>query len=1016
MEIGRSMETLSCMGRRAMHKRFLIGVFLCLILCGGGWAAEGQGQPGGYFAGQDLHVQGQTLSIYKGPELKDTHVLVFENGFTLTIGDHRLSSDRGVVFLRTLATEHRQVMHVDYDARVYLEQNVSISAGKAARATDVSQVVVDRGEALVAGFRVTGQVFATAEDHRMGAVSDLPHIPLYQNAVGVMAPVKTSPSIAREAQVPEVVEVVRDFAPDLVRRRPEEPGIEQVEALPAIEYPVNIAGLWDPPPVIEKTTGEDGLSVATVRGRFYLWQKRDDMGNLLEFMADSAVVYYEGNDFSLAEGSKTEASMPAGSVKNVYFKGNIVMTEGPRTIRADELFYDFETRRALAVNAEMRNFDPARGIPIYIRAAKLRAVSEEVFEAEDITLTTSEFYLPQVSVHASKLVMTDTTSIDARTGKKLDDGSYDATLRDVAFKYEGTTLFKWPKIRTDFERPDVPIRRITVGHDSDYGTMIETQWYLARLLGREEPAGIDSTLALDYFSKRGPGVGAGVEYVRDTYFGEMMGYIIQDKGEDDLGRVSGRRNLEPPDDTRGRFAWRHRQYLPYDWQLTGEISYLSDENFLESFYRSEFNNGKAQETLIHLKRLKDNWAFSFLGKARINDFESTTEELPTVEYHLTGASFWDHKLTFYSDTQIGRWRDRRGSGASGDVSQDFYTFAFSRNEIDLPLLLNAVKVVPFVAGTYAFEDQRGWTRDLDGRDRPGDDSVALGEVGVRASTMIWKEDQYLKSEFWDLNGMRHIIMPHFEATMYAATDGTFDQRDFYNFGLSQRWQSRRGTPQNLRSFDWMRLDIDATWVRDNAESSIGDPRTYGPADFIWNNPQIPFGVRRTSQNFGIVRDTINADYAWRVSDTTSILSDLNYDIRSGVVQQFDIGVSRFVYPDVSVYLGNRYLRPVLITDPEPPHGILQKGSNSVVAALTYAMTPRYTLTLSQEYNFDYGRNVRSEVTILRRYHRLYYGLTFAADQSLDRQSVVFSIFPEGVDELALGRRKYAGLDGIVIDD
>ncbi len=96
--------------------------------------------------------------------------------------------------------------------------------------------------------------------------------------------------------------------------------------------------------------------------------------------------------------------------------------------------------------------------------------------------------------------------------------------------------------------------------------------------------------------------------------------------------------------------------------------------------------------------------------------------------------------------------------------------------------------------------------------------------------------------------------------------------------------------------------------------------------------------------------------------------------------------------------------------------ILEKGSNSVVGALTYALSPRYTLTFSQEYNFDYGKGVRSEVTVIRRYHRIYYGLTFAADESLKRQSVVFSIWPQGVKELAMGRRKYAGLSGLTTDD
>jgi hypothetical protein len=156
---------------------------------------------------------------------------------------------------------------------------------------------------------------------------------------------------------------------------------------------------------------------------------------------------------------------------------------------------------------------------------------------------------------------------------------------------------------------------------------------------------------------------------------------------------------------------------------------------------------------------------------------------------------------------------------------------------------------------------------------------------------------------------------------------------------------------------------------------------------------------------------------WRLSDTTAVLSDLNYDIRSGVVQQFDVGMARYVYPDVSFYLGSRYLRPVQVQVRE--NGALvvnEQGSNSVVAAITYALGSRYTATFSQEYNFDYGKSVRSEVTIMRRYHRMYYGLTFATDESLKRQSVMFSVWPQGVNELALGRHRSVGLSDMTTDD
>ncbi|MCK5566090.1 MAG: hypothetical protein KAJ07_12675, partial [Planctomycetes bacterium] len=78
--------------------------------------------------------------------------------------------------------------------------------------------------------------------------------------------------------------------------------------------------------------------------------------------------------------------------------------------------------------------------------------------------------------------------------------------------------------------------------------------------------------------------------------------------------------------------------------------------------------------------------------------------------------------------------------------------------------------------------------------------------------------------------------------------------------------------------------------------------------------------------------------------------------------------------------------------------------------VSYALNPRYTLTFSQEYNFDFGKNVKNKLAILRKYHRMYYALTLSADKSMDNNALVFSVWPEGVKELGFGDRKNANLN------
>lgn len=1011
---------------------FILVIFSMTVLVLSAVSPAVEGQKARAFTGQDLHLTGQRLISYQPST--DEHILVLQGGFSILIGANQFSSDSGVVWLKEKRVEFRGRVRIDYEAKVYLEGSISAEEAKGARTTDLSRTVVEDGQSMVVQFSVGGEVFVTAEERE---VTDPRGLELYKRADAVVVPAGPGFVVQPGAIVPEwptevippkiaaeeVVVIEKPREPGLIERvfAPEKPA--EVRAKPEVKfrYPVNIAPVGEVEPKIERTEGPDETDIVTVIGRFYMWQKQDERGGLLELQADNAVVFYSGEDLNLDESQTgVEDVLSKGAVKAVYLAGDVVMTEGRRTIRADEMYYDFQRKKAISINAVMRNFDDERGIPIYVRAAKLRQLAENKFTADNITLTSSEFYLPQISLTASTVIITDTTTIDAQTGQ-LSDSSYDAQMHDVRLKMGERTIFYWPFIRSNLQRPDIPLKSANIGHNSIWGTSVETRWYLSRLLGLREPEGVDSTLAMDYFGNRGIGSGVEVDYKRDDYYGRILGYIIRDSGEDRLGRHSSRRNLKPEQELRGRFHWLHRHFLPYKWQLTTGVGYASDERFIEGYYRGEFNVGK-EETFVYLKRLQDNWALSLLGKGRINDFADELEELPSAEFHLTGQSLFDDRFTLYSDTQISQLRQRIGNEHSTMINEDMFSFVAHRTELDMPiswLLSRAsrpVKVVPFLAGTFGYDGRSGFRRTLvDGSysGEFGENKIWLGEAGVRVFPQpAWSVYPNVKSQLWDLDQLRHIIRPHLTAVYYNESDSVVEQRDTLNVGISQRLQTRRGPADEQRTVDWMRLDMDFIWVNNS-----GDADTAGPDRFIWNKPIVPLrifsapdifsgdlrsGLHRFEM-FGPRRNYFSADYIWRMSDTAAILSDMNFDMQSSVVQQFNIGFSRLCWPNLSYYIGSRYLKRIKVLDEE--------GSNAFTFAATYILDPRYTLVFSQQFDFDYGENIRSDITLIRRYHRMSYGFTYSADESLDEQSIVFSIWPQGVPEMAIGRRKYVGLGG-----
>lgn len=983
-------------------------LFLLPIIAGGSFAAGME-----EISGQDMYLSGSRAFV---ETQADVNTFVFDDGFSMSLGDNKLSSSQSVVWIERLMRENLGVVSYDYKVRVYLEDEVNVISGKKGLTTSIDRRLVERGRSMMVSFLVPGQVYITCPNINEGKISELA---IYQRASLITEDKKVRVRIVDDAAVPGVVPLppVREAVsqtPDAAQPEKEPSVLSAVvptdftrDSKPAepqqeqYRYPVNIAALWKPAPRVERSITEDGVNIVTIEGRFYVWQKLDDKGRIIEFQADNAVIFFSDKDLKVGQEETGRADiLVGGNIDSIYIDGNIIMTEGERTIKADRLFYDFNKRQALAENAEMRRFNADRSIPVYLRAKRLVQLNSQVFTGEGIVMTSDEFYLPQISAQASSIVISDTSNLEQRQSA----AKYKAEMKDVSIKYGDTSLLKLGTLNSNLIRPELPIKRLRVGQETAFGTFVETRWYLSRILGYNEPQGADSTLSLDYYSKRGFGAGAAFAYETQDYFGAIDSYIINDHGEDRLGDASWRKNLEPEEDLRGRFRLAHREYLPDDWQLTFELSYLSDRNFLESFYRSEYYNSKEQETLVHLKRSTDNWAVSWLAKARINDFENYLEELPSFEYHRTGQDLWDGKLTYYTDNQISRMRQRYDEDLPVSPAEDFFTYSYTRHEIDLPFAWGLTKYVPYVAGSYVFEDGYGYYKNLDGSIDSSEKDSALGEAGMRVSTLFWNTDQFRRSELWDINGVRHYIRPHLEAAMYEPSDSTVDMRNMVNLGLAQTWQTRRGDADNLRTVDWMKLNMNTTFISESTD----DPTMTAPSSFIFNNPAVPFFNRRYTQNHGLERNTFEADYMWQVSDTFAASSYVNTDMQSGVVQQLNAGVTKYCWPSLSYYLGSRYLRRIELIGPGNYH---EKGSNAFDFAVTYNITPRYTLVYANEYNFDFGDSIDTELTLIRKYRRLFYGLTYRADSYMDSNSIVFSVWPEGVKELALGSRSYIGLTG-----
>ncbi len=606
-------------------------------------------------------------------------------------------------------------------------------------------------------------------------------------------------------------------------------------------------------------------------------------------------------------------------------------------------------------------------------------------------------------------------------------------------------LFWWPQAAGDARKVDTPLKRVHSSYDSQYGLSLESEWHLDWLTGRKAPPGVDAVLRLDEYTKRGPAAGVDIDYVdadEVSYYGRLLGYMVHDDGEDRLGRYEPLHDVEPVRQWRGRADWRHRQLLPYDWEATFEASYLSDADFLESWYEREFDTDKPQETSIYLRHSRQNWAFDFLNQFHLNDFEYTQTELPKVGFYLMGQDVLEH-LTYYHDGYLSRVRERAGgrdvaglpgltpifnplgpalAGWPGErepwivpglIDEEDYAFAVSRHELSLPLHFAGLHFAPTVIGSYVFDDS-GETN-----------SFVQGAGGFRLSTQLWHVDDTVESRLWDLHRLRHVMIPEFSAFWIDGEDAESnptsvfehesprtDARDVFNISLRQRWQTMRGPEGRRRSVDVFRWDNSLTLVPDDVDNVDLPQRFYfsTPEPLFGSTPLLNadlsnLGLARREQLNQTLADFVTSRWAWQISDSTAFTSGVNVNIHDGVLSHTDAGFAVQRTPRMSYYVGHHYFRDGDPFDEGRP--VQSQDSHFLVGGMNYQINRKYSVVLGQQYDIQRTSGAYTQLVLFRKFVHWYGAFSIGYDNTKGSTSFMLTFWPEGFDTLTLGSRRYA---------
>jgi len=779
------------------------------------------------------------------------------------------------------------------------------------------------------------------------------------------------------------------------------PGTRRIRGFPRNEG-IGIQAEWFP-----SADGRESVGVLSQGIVLFIDGLAD--GRTIDIAADRIVVWTSGQPLDLTGQSLQQDDQPL----EIYMEGNLVFREGDRVINATRMYYDARLRRGLILDAELLTPVPDFEGLARIKAAVMRQLEPDRFAAQDALVTTSRLGEPRYFFSSQLINVTDIQQpainpltgepeIDPETGQPVIVHQRLAEGQNNFLHVGGVPILYWPTIATDLEDPTFYIDSLTVKSDSIFGNQVQLGLNGYEVLGiRNRPLGTKLNFDVDFFSDRGLGGGARFNYNRSDFFGFggpttgfVTGWVIEDEGLDNLG--GDRRALQPEQDFRGRVLWNHRQALPIDFLLTAEFGWISDRNFLEQYFETDWNQRKDYTTGVQLKRLFDNQSLSLLADARVNAFFTQTEWLPRLDHYLLGESLLGDRLTWHQHTSVGYAQLKTTNIDPATPSAAKFPLAWetdaggilqpvfagerivTRHEIDYPLEAGPVKVVPYALGEFGH-----WGEDRFG----GDVQRAYFQTGARASIPFWSVDPTVENNLLNVHGLAHKIVVNGEFS-YADANRDLDRfplfdpldddsiehfrrRFFFNtFGgvgdpgmpddvplrFDERFYALRSglagnvtspVPEIADDLTAVRLGVRQRW-----QTKRGRPGERRIIDWIVLDANATWFPEEDRDNFGEPLGLVDYDFRWHVGDRFTLLSTGAFDFFADAQREITVGGFLDRRPQGNLFLGLR-----------SKEGLF--SSNVVLARFNYQLSVKWFTSFSTSVDLGDAGNIGQTFSLTR---------------------------------------------------
>ncbi len=467
--------------------------------------------------------------------------------------------------------------------------------------------------------------------------------------------------------------------------------------------------------------------------------------------------------------------------KEAYARGHVILLEGETvSARGEEAYYNFEKQTGRFPNGKSVTF------PWFVQGKEVEQIERGKLRITDAGVTTCDRDRPHFQIRAKKVTV--------HTGDKI-------FARDITLHVLGKKVFWWPYAVIPLQDKIESPFQISPGYSSQDGAYVLTS------KGFSVAKWLWGKWHLDARAKRGIGGGVDFGYHFDGVRtdGLIQTYATQDKNAPNPERnnpFSDRENRE-----RGRVTWRHRTDFNRDTHLVLRLNRLADEFFLQDFFEKEFRSEVEPESFATFTHNSERYGAYLLGRARINEFEDTTERLPEIRFDWKNSPFLNDKLYYESTTSVANINQKVGRSPV-----DFHVFrADTVHEWIHPLKGKGFSLTP----SFNFRET------LYSREKNEAEARARTSLGaaVDLRTQFYRVSD-ASGDFLgiEVNQVRHILEPslRYDSTLFSTVSNeeltqfdTVDAVDDANkitFGLENRIQTKRVVGGKMRRVDLVSLN------------------------------------------------------------------------------------------------------------------------------------------------------------------------------------------------------------------